>query len=348
MAEDIHPEKIFKVLAIDGGGIKGLYSATILAHFEEQFQCLISDHFDMFCGTSTGGLIALAASLKISMKRVCDFYAQEGQNIFPTFSKIWLPFIKRTFTKGDYKQILKGGKFSDVPLKKALQNIFQDKIIGQSNNLLCIPSYTITEGRPWVFKFDHPEGKLSRDNKTMYVDVALATSAAPTFFPLVDIPAYNNKQFIDGGVWANNHAMTGMLEALDYFVGSGKQFDQLHLLSVSSLTNTGGKNIGLKRNRAFIDWREDLFDTCLTGQSLFAHYFLEKITRLTEVTIKYVRIPSASISKEQEENIKLDVATKKAIDLIAGKGNDMGLIYRKDPEIASFFKFPKTYQTQGK
>lgn len=53
----------FKILCIDGGGIKGLYTATLLAKLEETFSVKITDCFDLICGTSTGGLIALAASL---------------------------------------------------------------------------------------------------------------------------------------------------------------------------------------------------------------------------------------------------------------------------------------------
>jgi len=86
--------KEFKILAIDGGGIKGLYSSTILEHFEEKFNCLLSDYFDLLCGTSTGGLIALAASLKIPMINVSKFYQEEGPKIFPKQRIFWLGFSK--------------------------------------------------------------------------------------------------------------------------------------------------------------------------------------------------------------------------------------------------------------
>ena len=174
-------EKVFKILTIDGGGIKGLYSAQILRHFEEKFECRISDYFDMLCGTSTGGLIALALSLKIPAADICDFYDNEGPKIFTNFQKIKIRGKK--YSNGTIKQVCNGGKFRDTQLKKSLTTIFGDKRIRDSNNLLCIPSYNITEARPFVFKFDHKEGDLNRDNKAFYVDVALATSAAPTYFP---------------------------------------------------------------------------------------------------------------------------------------------------------------------
>lgn len=73
--------KKFKILCIDGGGIKGLYSAQLLAKFEEVFRTNLSDHFDLICGTSTGGIIALGASLKIPMSKVVEFYEQKGSQI---------------------------------------------------------------------------------------------------------------------------------------------------------------------------------------------------------------------------------------------------------------------------
>lgn len=331
----------FKILSIDGGGMKGLYSAKILEHFETQFNCQISDYFDLLCGTSTGGLIALAASLKISMKDVCAFYEKDGPLIFPKSRKYYFisKLLKRSFGWEDVKQIAFGGKFSDLSLKNALVNFFGDHVIGDSNNYLCIPSYTITEARPWVFKKDHHD--LIRDNKTRYVDVALATSAAPTFFPMAEIEMYDNKQFIDGGVWANNPTLIGLLEALKYFVGGENPYKKIKILSLSSLSTTGGKATGLKRNRSFIDWNKELFETSMTGQSFFSDFFMKEYVKVSKTPIDYLRIPSIDVAREQEDHIQLDVATPTSIHLIKGKGNDQGLIYSKMTEIKEYFKSPK-------
>jgi patatin-like phospholipase/acyl hydrolase len=72
----------FKILSIDGGGIKGLYSATILEHLEKKHGQL-SEYFDMICGTSTGGLIALALAQKIPASVICKMYEEKGSVIFP-------------------------------------------------------------------------------------------------------------------------------------------------------------------------------------------------------------------------------------------------------------------------
>lgn len=325
----------FKILSIDGGGIKGLYSSTVLEHLEKKYQGSCSDYFDMLCGTSTGGLIALGLSLKIPASEISKIYSQHGKDIFPKQNKI-VGLLRQTFWKG---------KFKDEPLKKVLESVFKDNIIANSNNLLCIPSYSFTDARPWIFKYDHKEGGLRRDNEAKYVDVALATSAAPTYFPLAENEHYDYKQFVDGGVWANNPSMIGLIEALTYFIGKGKKYDKVQILSISSLNNASGKPTGLKRNRAFVQWRNDLFETSMIGQSNFTHYVLSKLHELTDIPIEYTRIPSEAISAEQQHLVQLDVATPDAIHLIKGKGNDRGTLVSKDEDISKFFSSLKTYKT---
>lgn len=166
-----HP---FKILCIDGGGIKGLFSAQILAKFEEVYDTKISEQFDLICGTSTGGIIALAASANISMSDVVNFYKEKGPKIFAqkrkkNLGKLWLKI----------KQICYKGKYSNEELRKALAEVFKDKKIYESSNLLCIPAFDIITATPRVFKRDYK--KFTEDNKKTYVDVALATSAAPTY-----------------------------------------------------------------------------------------------------------------------------------------------------------------------
>lgn len=327
--------KAFKILSIDGGGIKGLYSSKILEHFEEEFQCNIVDHFDMICGTSTGGILGLALSLKIKASEISKLYEEKGTMIFPPQSKV----------KGIFKQLFRGGKYGDHALKEALEATFGNHKIGDSHCLLCVPSYSLTDARPFIFKYDHVEGNLSRDNSARYVDVALATSAAPTYFPLAEIKDYDNKQFVDGGIYANNPSIVGFIEALTYFVGEDKEYDEVQILSISSLTNTVGKNTGLTRQRAFIDWRDELFDSILTGQAKFIEYFMSKVHEINAIPVKHIRVPSDILSPEQQSMVKLDKATKQSIDLLKGKGNDMGIIWRKKAEIKQFFESEKTYKT---
>lgn len=337
----MNDKKTFKILSIDGGGIKGLYSASILKKFEEKFNCLTTDHFDMICGTSTGGLIALAISLGISAKEICKFYITKGRTIFPPH-RLKLPLFGYVDLYS-LKQALFWGKYSDKGLKSSLQEIFADNRIGDAKNLLCIPSYSITKAQPRIFKYDHKEGTLSTDNKLLMKDVALATSAAPTYFPVAEIPDLNYEQFIDGGVWSNNPTLVGLLEALNYFVGKGKEYDKIQILSLSSLSITEGKLPGQRRERSFIGWKSELFNTSMTGQSFFSEFFMSKICEIGDVKIDYLRIPSDRLSKEHESLIDLDVANQKAYNLMGIKADYQAAIFEKQQKIIDYFTTQKTY-----
>jgi len=323
----------FKILSIDGGGIKGLYASTILAQLEEKFQCRISDHFDLLAGTSTGGLIALALSLRIPAAQISEFYRKEGPKIFPRQYK-FVALMKQTLLRG---------KFSDKHLRSALERIFDNKLIGESNNLLCIPSYSVTHADNVVFRFDHKEGDLNRDNKRSYVDVALATSAAPTYFPLAEMSAFNNEQYIDGGVWANNPTLVGLCEALRFFVPSNS-FQSIEILSISNINLYEGKP-KLPRFRSFRHWKSDLFQTSITGQSSFTNFFMTHISSSFQVPIIYERIPSEKVSSSQEHLVQLDTADEDCLNMIARLGTRQGDLTLRNSAVKQFFTTKKTYQT---
>ena len=138
--------------------------------------------------------------------------------------------------------------------------------------------------------------------------------------------------------------MVGFIEAITYFVGEGKEYDSLKIMSISSLTSSSGKKTGLKRQRSFRHWKSDLFDIMMTGQAKFNEYFMSQIHHFNNVPITFVRVPSEVLSPEQQSIIEMDNAEKDAINLLKGKGNDMGEIWRKKPEIAQFFNEEKTYK----
>lgn len=321
----------FKILSIDGGGIKGLYSSTILEHLERKFECQISDYFDMICGTSTGGLIAMALALKKPATDISSFYIKYGSTIFPRRSSIGRK-IRQTLYKGLY---------SDEPLKKVLTEFYGLNRMGDLKNLVCIPSYSVTDAKTWVFKYDHTI--LDRDNKAFCVDVGLATTAAPTYFPLCEIDYYDHTQFIDGGIWANNPTLVGVIEALKFFVGKDKSYNNIKVLSISSLSFPSGKPIGWKRKRAFINWKSDLFDAGIIAQNFFTDYFMNTLSSLNSINIDYIRIPSEEIAAEQVPLVQLDCATKESIQLLKGKGNKRGELAKKSNEIEQFFKHKKTF-----
>ena len=322
-------KKKFKILAIDGGGIKGLYSSTILQKFEKTFTTKIGDHFDMICGTSTGGLIALGLSKGVSANEISELYATHGKNIFPKKRNKW------------YRQVLWRGKYENTYLKKVLTDLYEKTTIGELNNLVCIPSYCITNGTPRVFKYNH--GELTRDSEIPIIDVALATSAAPTYLPIYNIETDNDKQYIDGGVWANNPTLVGLVEALKFFVGEDKEYDAVDILSVSSLVRTSGKPTNWSNNRSFYGWKDELPNIPLRAQSHFTDYFMKTLSEKQGSDINYVRITSATVSDDQAKYIELDNVSEQSITLLQSLGKDTALIWEKKEEVKAFFKERKTF-----
>lgn len=320
----------FKILCIDGGGIKGIYTAKLLAMLEDTYKVKITDCFDMICGTSTGGLIALAASLGKPMSEVVDFYQRYGADIFNQR-------IKNTII-GDIilgvKQALMNGKYSGNALEKALINVFGNTKISESKNFLCIPSYNILAGRPRVFKHDY-SARLDQDNQKKYVDVALATAAAPTYLPVKHL---DNDYYIDGGVWANNPILVGLTEYMLGFVQTDK-FDGVDILSISSC-EVSNSEPPRHLHRAFWSWKNTLFDTYSNGQSYSALFLMDRLKENLKFDLNYYRLVNTPISPAQAKHVSMDDASKKAQKILLGIADDT---FRMEKEkVRRFFTTAKS------
>ena len=324
--------KTFKILSIDGGGIKGLYTSELLAKLEDTFNARITDCFDMICGTSTGGLIALAASLGKPMSEVVDFYKKYGASIFNQKGKR----TKLGYGSLIFKQTLFNSKYNGKALKKALSDVFGDTKISESKNFLCIPSYNIISGTPRVFKKDYDD--LDQDDRKTYVDVALATSAAPTYFPVKHL---DHDFYIDGGVWANNPILVGLSEYL-YKFSRLEQFSGVDILSVESCEVP--KNEAPKRlNRSFLSWNDTLFDIYSHGQSEFALFLLKMLKNQLKFDLNYYRMANnCVISSEQAKLISMDNASHEAQELLLGYADHTARNEKKKDEVRRFFTTKKS------
>ena len=188
----------FQILSLDGGGIRGIFSAALLAALEEDLGTSLTDHFDLIAGTSTGGIIALGLGLGLTPREIVEFYWSWGRKIFAN--------------QGNWRSVLHWfhRKYSSGPLEIALKHCFKDNLLGASKKRLVIPSYNIGEDDVYIFRTAHHE-RLRRDFKVPVWKVALATSAAPTFFPT--FRGIDSLRLIDCGVWANNPTMVAIVEA---------------------------------------------------------------------------------------------------------------------------------------
>lgn len=334
------PERLFKVLSIDGGGTKGLYSAKIIEEIEREYGAAVCDHFDLICGTSTGGLIALALSLGIPAAKIVEFYQIHSGKIFP--SRNIIESLLRLAS-----QVLVRSKYGNQELAKALKDLFGERKLGESKTLLCIPSFSLSDGRPFIFKHDHKEGGLSRDNNTSYLDVALATTAAPTYLPVVSIPNYENRQFIDGGIYANDPSLVGVIEAFRFFVGDGKPFSRLGVLSIASLETVPGRRRVKFTNRSIVQWRDELLSTFFESQAHMTSYVVSVMANHCYPGFEYVRIPSSALDAARSKLIGLDCSSQESLDTLVSKARDMYYEFRGNEKIRGFFQETKLYRVEA-
>lgn len=299
----------FKILSIDGGGIKGLYSAVILADFEEKYGSIYK-HFDLICGTSTGGIIALGLASGVPAKDIVDLYKYKGKQIFPSAN-----IISKSFNT--FKQALVKSKYSEKALKEELREVFGEKKVKDCLTNVLIPTSNITKGTPCVIKSDHSK-ELGRDGNHLLVDVALATSAAPTYFPVQTIETMPDPtdQFSDGGLYANNPSLYGIQEANKWFIKEGDQkYENYRLLSISTLHQNFAFKRKLKvKSRSLLLWNKKLLQLMMDLQSIATHYHIEYSSHFLDG--HYVRIHSEDLTKSESKSIELDNASMKSIQIL--------------------------------
>lgn len=242
----------FQILSLDGGGIKGLFSASVLAQLEDDLGVSIVDHFDLIVGTSTGGLIALGLGIGMRPRELVRFYAESGPKIFQR------SFGLRSFTHWVYR------KFPQAPLRDALQECFQDKRLADCTTRLVIPSYNLGDDDVYLFKTPHHE-RLKRDYKVPLWKVGLATSAAPTYFS--SFQELDSLRLIDGGVWANNPTLVGIVEAVSLL---RVPFQNISVLSMGTSDPVRYRRRSLDWNGR-LGWAKSAVDIVMRGQSLGIH-----------------------------------------------------------------------------
>ena len=330
----------FKILSLDGGGIKGLYAAKLLAQIEDKVEKPVGEYFDMICGTSTGGLLALGITRGIPCKHIARFYEEHGPLIFPYEN--WLMRKWRWFT-----QVCLGTKYNNTKLRSALKELIGDyQTMKDAEHLMCIPAFNITKGRPSVFK--KPFGHYHRDGRFTMMDVALATSAAPTYLPAVTI---EGDQYIDGGIFNNNPSMIGFTEAMDHFIGENREctpenieYKNISLLSIGLPSQPIGEKTLISTTRSFLKWRQKLVSTAMTGADYITSYQVKKLIELGSG--RYYRLEPQPLSTNQLKHIGMDNTSIDSIRTLITYGQEQGDDYTSSKwhEIKHFFTNPRTFK----
>ena len=206
----------FYILALDGGGTRGVYSAQVLACIEELNGAPLRERFDLIAGTSTGSIIAGAAAAGIPMSRVVKLFEKESPRIFK----------RRRLGSFHIRS-----KYPRRSLERVVRSYVSDLTLGEIDTPLMIMSSDISTGGVHVFKSRYLKDlgqPYVRDAGVVLSDAILASCAAPTYFDPVPVGDF---RLADGGLWANNPSMIALTEALSKF---GRSVEQLRILSIGT------------------------------------------------------------------------------------------------------------------
>jgi hypothetical protein len=209
----------FRILAIDGGGIKGIFPAAVLAQIEADLLGgrSVVDHFDMIVGTSTGGILALGLAAGKPAQQLLDLYMVDGRNVFPPASSLTRKWrnLRSVF----------GPRYDNEALTAMLDKVLEDRRFADARTRLCIPAFEGHHGEVFIFKTPH-HPDYRKDGYELMTTVGAATAAAPTFYAALDSGGY---RYVDGGIWANCPAMLGVVDALACFAIEPGQIRMLSL-----------------------------------------------------------------------------------------------------------------------
>jgi len=323
-----------KVLAIDGGGIRGIIPATILTEIQKRLGMDLFQVFDLVAGTSTGGIIALGIGSRCKdngpypPSELVDLYVQNGPEIF-----------KKNLLTPERQVILP--KYSPEALESALAQFFQDAEFQSALTPLLISSYDLQGQVPFFFKSHRIAGDPTYNWKL--TDIARATSAAPTFFsPLHLTRDGQDYALVDGGVFVNNPSMAAYAEARALYpdatqfivvsVGTGNRQDRI--------TYASAKDWGL------LGWARQIAPVFMDSVSEAVDYELNALPGCTYHRLQVPHLQEASSDIDNVEPLNLenlqsvaeeyllsiagDLATICA-ELKEGRGSDMPGIGRKRP-----------------
>lgn len=222
-------DRHFKILSLDGGGIRGIFGACLLNKMQQKYGAdeHLSRYFDLIAGTSTGGIMAIGLGLQISTEKIEMLYMLDGQRIFPPF---WTRFKITRFLKSMFMSL-----HNHEELELALKRNFKDNLLGQSKSRLVIPSFLGPNAEVAVFKTDH-HPDIKNDWKSEAWKIARSTSAAPTFLKAMEsddgvLNKSDRTYFLDGGVWANNPIMCAIVDAMSSY---DIELGQIRVLSIGT------------------------------------------------------------------------------------------------------------------
>ena len=337
----------FKILSLDGGGIKGIIPCTILKYIEGQTGQTISSLFDIIAGTSTGGIIALGLTKPnergsgnaYSAAEMLGLYVDHGKDIFSKRHNDWKSWLGSSVVEG-----IMDGVWDIEKFEKLLKEKFGDSRLKDSLAEVLVTTYAPQEEKPFYFssrlaKEDDKENILLRE-------IARSTSAAPTYFEpsVVNYDKENKYAFVDGGVFANNPSVLAYAEAKELWKkqtktmeveipaglpGDAKTFEAVVTADDNDLPFFM-LSIGCGHSPSKIDFSEAAeWRTKDWIQPLLTNVFMQSVAESTHYTMQYLLPPFEDKTPRYarldlpipEENSQMDDVSKENIEKLGSIAN---------------------------
>ena len=320
----------FRVLSIDGGGMRGIYTAAYLEALENAFSARrgcaqgldVGKAFQLIVGTSTGALVGCGLAKGVRPAEMVRLYREHGAKIFPRKlpSRLNVDLVAQIISR---KRYLKQG---DAALRQALIDIFEETTIGrlweERGIALAIPAVDMSTYRAWVFKTPHDPKTTHRDDLYTLVDICLASSAAPLFRSLAAVDHAGGGGcdiFADGGLWANNPVMVALIEALRMV---GGRDDEIEVFALGSCGKPEGEVMTKDAvHRGLLDWKfgGEAAKLSIAAQEFAFDMVAKLIVPHLKRPVRIIRFPSEKIPGAMLEYLDLDETRPVALEALTGQ-----------------------------
>lgn len=314
----------FRVLSLDGGGMRGTYTATYLDRLASTFakrrgvaELDIGAAFDLVVGTSTGGIIACALAKGVHLAEVVSLYREHGSQIFTRSMPTGMlnavgDLAARPAALAKGTNVLRRA-LEDRLGSTTLGDIYVARGIG-----LAIPVVEMSQHRAWVFKTPHLKRITNhRDDDYSLVDVCLATSAAPLYRSMAAVDHPENgaggfNVFVDGGLWANNPVLVGLVDALDMTVPG----QEIQIFCLGTCPLPAGEQIPKSAvHRGLPEWKfgGEAASLAVDAQQFAYDHVAKKLAGHIDRTCAIIRFPSEKVPAALIPYLGLDETRPQAI-----------------------------------